>query len=189
MLAREVQRVLEATQRIGRIVVSRRSGSPAISVEPRQRARKARPELAHRDCVALTGAGHRPQRPDRTVTIAAPMDAAPVAKALVVDDDAALRLLCRVNLELDGFAVREAATLAEAERRSQRERPDVVLLDVHLGGEETLELLDATAGRRHPGGARHRLGRRRGLPRPRRRSRSPKPFEPQDARRDRAPAR
>jgi DNA-binding NtrC family response regulator len=33
---------------------------------------------------------------------------------LVVDDDASLRLLCRVNLELDGFDVREAATLDEA---------------------------------------------------------------------------
>lgn len=71
------------------------------------------------------------------------MDAAPVAKALVVDDDDALRLLLRVNLELDGFAVRDAASLADAESALQSERPDVVLLDVHLGGEETLVLLDA----------------------------------------------
>ena len=67
---------------------------------------------------------------------------APVARALVVDDDAALRLLCRVNLELDGFAVREAATVADAESAVEAERPDVVLLDVHLGGEETFALLD-----------------------------------------------
>jgi DNA-binding response OmpR family regulator len=71
------------------------------------------------------------------------MDAAYEAKALVVDDDGALRLLLRVNLELDGFAVREAATLAEAEAAVQRERPDVVLLDVHLGGDETFALLAA----------------------------------------------
>jgi DNA-binding response OmpR family regulator len=71
------------------------------------------------------------------------MDAAPRAKALVVDDDGALRLLLRVNLELEGFAVREAATLAEAESAVENERPDVVLLDVHLGGEETLTLLAA----------------------------------------------
>jgi DNA-binding response OmpR family regulator len=68
---------------------------------------------------------------------------APVAKALVVDDDAALRLLCRVNLELEGFEVREAATIADARASVQIDRPDVVLLDVHLGGEESLELLDA----------------------------------------------
>src|ERR1700688_3725168 len=65
----------------------------------------------------------------------------PLTRALIVDDDAALRLLCRVNLELEGFAVREAATLAEAEAALAAERPDVVLLDVHLGGEQTLELL------------------------------------------------
>jgi CheY-like chemotaxis protein len=65
----------------------------------------------------------------------------PRTRALVVEDDAAMRLLCRVNLELEGFAVREAATLAEAEAALAAERPDVVLLDVHLGGEQTLELL------------------------------------------------
>jgi DNA-binding response OmpR family regulator len=64
------------------------------------------------------------------------------AKALIVDDDAAIRLLCRVNLELEGFAVREAATVAEAESAVTTERPDVVLLDVHLGGEQTFRLLD-----------------------------------------------
>jgi DNA-binding response OmpR family regulator len=68
--------------------------------------------------------------------------AASGAKALVVDDDGALRLLLRVNLELDGFAVREAATVDEAESAVRAERPDVVLLDVHLGGEETFALLD-----------------------------------------------
>ena len=67
---------------------------------------------------------------------------APVARALVVDDDAALRLLCRVNLELDGFAVREAANVADAEAAVAMERPDVVLLDVHLGSEETSALLE-----------------------------------------------
>jgi DNA-binding NtrC family response regulator len=65
----------------------------------------------------------------------------PLASALVVDDDAALRMLCRVNLELEGFAVREAATVAEAEAAIAAERPDVVLLDVHLGGEQTHDLL------------------------------------------------
>lgn len=65
----------------------------------------------------------------------------PAARVLVVDDDASLRLLCRVNLELDGFAVREAATIAEADRAVAEERPDVVLLDVHLQQDDTRELL------------------------------------------------
>ncbi|MDX6476835.1 MAG: hypothetical protein QOH95_2346 [Gaiellaceae bacterium] len=66
----------------------------------------------------------------------------PAISALVVEDDAALRLLCRVNLELEGFSVREASTIGEAEAALAAERPDVVLLDVHLGGDETHDLLD-----------------------------------------------
>ena len=64
------------------------------------------------------------------------MQASP-PKALVVDDDTALRMLVRVNLELDGFDVDEAATVEEAEAAVRAERPDVVLLDVHLGGHDT----------------------------------------------------
>ena len=66
---------------------------------------------------------------------------APTPTALVVEDDAALRMLVRVNLELDGFAVDEAATIEEAEAALERLRPDVVLLDVHLDGRETFGLL------------------------------------------------
>jgi len=65
----------------------------------------------------------------------------PLASVLVVDDDVSLRLLYRVNLELDGFTVREAATIAEAEAAVAEERPDVVLLDVHLQNDDTRELL------------------------------------------------
>jgi DNA-binding response OmpR family regulator len=66
---------------------------------------------------------------------------APRPTALVVDDDAALRMLVRVNLELEGFEVAEAATVEDAEAAVRRSRPDVVLLDVHLGGRDTLSLL------------------------------------------------
>lgn len=65
----------------------------------------------------------------------------PVASVLVVDDDPSLRLLCRVNLELEGFRVTEAASVAEAEA-ALAERPDLVLLDVHLGAEESTDLID-----------------------------------------------
>jgi DNA-binding response OmpR family regulator len=74
----------------------------------------------------------------------------PPIRALIVDDDRALRLLCRVNLELDGFEVREAATVAEAEAAITAERPDVVLLDVHLGGEHTNDLLARIRGQGIP---------------------------------------
>ena len=57
-----------------------------------------------------------------------------------MDDDASLRLLCRVNLELAGFVVDEAGTVAEAEAALD-DPPDVVLLDMHLGGDESTGLL------------------------------------------------
>jgi DNA-binding response OmpR family regulator len=66
---------------------------------------------------------------------------ASLLSALVVDDDPSIRWLVRINLELEGFAVSEAATLAEAEAAVGRERPSVVLLDVHLGGDDSGLLL------------------------------------------------
>ena len=60
---------------------------------------------------------------------------------LVVDDDQALRLLCRVNLELEGYRVLEAGTLEDAAVAVANEQVDVILLDVHVGtgDEETLQ--------------------------------------------------
>jgi len=63
------------------------------------------------------------------------------ASVLVVEDDASLRLLSRVNLELEQFEVREAGTLEEARAAVGAQRPDVVFLDVHLHGEATDVLL------------------------------------------------
>jgi DNA-binding NtrC family response regulator len=64
-------------------------------------------------------------------------------EVLVVDDDAALRLLCRVNLELDGHTVNEAATLdgARAVLSERADQVELVLLDVHVGAENGLTLL------------------------------------------------
>ena len=61
---------------------------------------------------------------------------------LLVDDDGAMRLLCRVNLEHEGHTVHEAATLAEARQLLELLIPDVLLLDVHVGNDDGLELLD-----------------------------------------------
>lgn len=55
---------------------------------------------------------------------------------LVVDDDAALRLLCRVNLELEGHRVLEAATVAAARELLAAGGVDVMLLDVHVGNDD-----------------------------------------------------
>jgi DNA-binding response OmpR family regulator len=70
----------------------------------------------------------------------------PSHSILVVEDDPSLRLLCRVNLELEGFLVREAATLDQARIALAEERPDLVFLDIHLGGEQSDGLLDELRG-------------------------------------------
>ena len=68
---------------------------------------------------------------------------------LVVDDDASIRFLCRVNLELDGCAVCEAGSLDAARTELARGEVDVVLLDVHVGRRDGKELLDELR-RDHP---------------------------------------
>jgi DNA-binding response OmpR family regulator len=60
---------------------------------------------------------------------------------LVVDDDASIRLLCRINLELEGYRVLEAARLADARETLAAEPVTVVLLDVHVGPDDGRELL------------------------------------------------
>jgi two-component system OmpR family response regulator len=60
---------------------------------------------------------------------------------LVVDDEPSIRLLCRVNLELEGFEVLEAWTLAEARAAIEAGRVAVVLLDMHVGNERGATLL------------------------------------------------
>ncbi|HLX18870.1 MAG TPA: response regulator [Gaiellaceae bacterium] len=51
---------------------------------------------------------------------------------LLVEDDPAMRLLCRVNLEAAGYDVVIATTGSEAIERAREVDPDVVLLDVML---------------------------------------------------------
>ena len=61
---------------------------------------------------------------------------------LVVDDDPSIRLLCRLNLELDGWEVREADSLAGARRELSDGAVDVVLLDLHVGTEDGATFVD-----------------------------------------------
>ena len=56
------------------------------------------------------------------------------ARVLVVDDEAPIRLLCRVNLEAEGMEVLEAGDGPSGLEAARRERPDVVLLDVMMPG-------------------------------------------------------
>ena len=55
-------------------------------------------------------------------------------KVLVIDDEAPIRLLCRVNLEAEGIEVAEAGDGEEGLELARNEEPDAILLDVMLPG-------------------------------------------------------
>jgi DNA-binding response OmpR family regulator len=55
-----------------------------------------------------------------------------VTRVLVIDDEAPIRLLCRVNLEAEKFEVLEAADGPSGLEKARAETPDVILLDVMM---------------------------------------------------------
>ncbi len=67
-------------------------------------------------------------------------------RILVADDEEDVLMLCRVNLEFEGFEVTAAANGEEAVSQAREHRPDLVLLDVMMpvkDGWETLNELKA----------------------------------------------
>src|ERR687883_1753272 len=57
-----------------------------------------------------------------------------MTKVLVIDDEAPIRLLCRVNLEAERMDVIEAPDGPTGLDKARDEQPDVVLLDVMMPG-------------------------------------------------------
>lgn len=67
---------------------------------------------------------------------------------LVADDEEDVLMLCRVNLEFEGFEVSDAGNGQEAIDRARNQRPDLILLDVMMpvkDGWETLTELKEDA--------------------------------------------
>jgi len=58
----------------------------------------------------------------------------------MVDDDARFLESAKALLELQGIEVDTASTGAQAVRRASERRPDVVLLDLHLGSDSGFEV-------------------------------------------------
>jgi two-component system phosphate regulon response regulator PhoB len=71
------------------------------------------------------------------------MDGPAQRLVIVADDDDAIRLLCRVNLELEGYRVLEAMGLDEINQIADEEEVALVLLDIHLGREDGIEVARA----------------------------------------------
>ena len=62
-------------------------------------------------------------------------------KVLVVDDEASIREMLRLALEISDFECVEAGDIHEADRRVTNDQPDIVLLDWMLPGGSGIELL------------------------------------------------
>ncbi len=61
-------------------------------------------------------------------------------KVLVVDDDANIRALLRLELESAGYCVRDVEDGLQAIRAAKKERPDLILLDVMMPGMNGFEV-------------------------------------------------
>ena len=65
-----------------------------------------------------------------------------MARVLVIDDEAPIRLLCRVNLEAAGMEVSEAEDGPAGLAVARVEAPDVILLDVMMPGMDGWQVLE-----------------------------------------------
>jgi CheY-like chemotaxis protein len=65
------------------------------------------------------------------------------AKVLIVDDDPAMRLLCSINLQLEGHVVSEATDGQHGLAQARSERPDLVLTDVRMPRLDGFQLAEA----------------------------------------------
>jgi len=93
-----------------------------------------------------TPGGHRRYRRsdldqflDRSGRSGTSTDEKPVV--LIVDDDERLREYVRVNLEIEGYTVREAASADEGLAALEEESPDLILLDVMMPKVDGWEML------------------------------------------------
>ena len=90
-----------------------------------------------------TPGGHRRyKRPDLDAFLeASGPGSASEPVVLIVDDDERLREYVRVNLETEGYEVREAANAEEGLRVLEERTPDLVLLDVMMPEVDGWEML------------------------------------------------
>ena len=65
-----------------------------------------------------------------------------MARVLVIDDEAPIRLLCRVNLEAAGMEIIEAEDGPSGLEAARSERPDAILLDVMMPGMDGWQVLE-----------------------------------------------
>lgn len=62
-------------------------------------------------------------------------------KILLLEDDRDMTMLLETLLEIEGYQVRSYDSKRPAVAQAEEEKPDLVLLDVHLGGKDGVEIL------------------------------------------------
>jgi DNA-binding response OmpR family regulator len=67
-------------------------------------------------------------------------------RVLVIDDEAPIRLLCRVNLEAEKMEVLEAGDGPTGLEKARNEVPDVILLDVMMPGLDGWQVAEELLG-------------------------------------------
>lgn len=77
------------------------------------------------------------------ITESGPIERSRAARVLIVDDDAAIRLLCSINLQSEGHDVVEADDGWIALAQARAEPPDLVVTDVTMPGLNGFELAEA----------------------------------------------
>ena len=68
-------------------------------------------------------------------------------RVLVIDDEPDVLLLCRVNFEFAGHEVLEALDGEQGMELAERERPDLIVLDVMLPNRDGISVLEELGAR------------------------------------------
>ena len=69
-----------------------------------------------------------------------------MAKILLAEDDETMVSLLKTLLKMEGFEVVALAADADVPAAVQREKPDALLMDVHLGGQSGMQILESIRG-------------------------------------------
>lgn len=70
-----------------------------------------------------------------------------MAKVLLAEDDATMVSLLKTLLNMEGFEVLALDVDSDVPAVVQREKPHALFMDVHLGGQSGMEILDAIRNR------------------------------------------
>jgi two-component system phosphate regulon response regulator PhoB len=66
-----------------------------------------------------------------------------MAKILLAEDDPTMISLLKTLLKMEGFEVVALDVYSDVPEAVQREMPDTLLMDVHLGGQNGLQILES----------------------------------------------